>query len=130
MALVQWRVRSKRAYQPANFNANEADTAAIRVNVGDVVGAAFCRIRAAYDGTTPTLALGDGSDADGFMTTTNTGATATGIKLGTGAYTDDTPGKLYTAADYVSVEYNIGATDSTQIGRCDFWIWVAKANPY
>ena len=129
MAFIQWKQKSRRNWLPANHNANSADDGIIGVDVGDVVGAAFCRVTVAFDGTTPRVILGDGTTANGYMTYGNTDVANTGVKMGSGAYFTEC-GKLYTAADLVSVGSNIGASDSTKVGRADFWIWFAKADPH
>ena len=130
MAFIQWKQKSFRNYAPANYNANSADDGIIAVDVGDVVGAAFCRINVAFTGTTPRLILGDGSGANSYMTYGNTDCTNTGVKIGSGAYLAATPGQLYTAADLISVGSNIGAGDSTAVGKADWWVWWAKADPH
>ena len=131
MAFVNWKTRSKRAWTPANYNANEADTSIIQVGIGDVVAAAFCRINAAFDETSAALIVGDGTDPNGFMVTATdiTPATAGLYGPGSGAYFAN-GWKLYTAADLVSVGYNITAGAGTGDGSADFWIWVAKADPH
>jgi len=130
MAFIQWKQKSRRNWLPANHNANSADDGIIAVNVGDVVGAAFCRVTVAFDGTTPRVILGDGTTANGFMTYGNTDVANTGVKIGSGANLAACPGYLYTVADLISAGSNIGASDSTKIGRMDFWVWFAKADPH
>lgn len=128
MAFIHFRKVSKSNYTPANFNANEI-TAVWNVAAGDVIGGAFVRIRTAYDGTTVKAELGDGTDRNGFITDSNAAVTATGLKKGTGALLT-IPGHLYTSADTIDVNYTLADTDSTGVGRSDWWVWIAKADPH
>ena len=130
MAFIQWKQKSFRNWAPANHNANSADDGIIAVDVGDVVGAAFCRINVAFNGTTPRLILGDGTTPNGYMTYGQTDCANTGVKIGSGANLAACPGYLYTAADLVSVGSNIGAADSNTLGRADWWVWWSKADPH
>jgi hypothetical protein len=130
MSFVHFRQRTKTAYVPANYNANEIVTV-IAVGVGDLVTGAFGQVRTAYDGTTPLIEVGDGSDRNGYVTSTNADVGNTGLKVGTGAYLASAPGaQLYTAADTVDINYTIGATDSGEVGESDWWVWYTRVSPH
>lgn len=130
MAFVNWQTRSKRHWTPANYNANEADTAIIPVGIGDVVQACFCRIGEDFDETSAAIVVGDGSDPDGYMDSGDiTEATAGLYGPGDGAYIKDGL-TLYTSADCISVGWNITSGAGSGDGWADFWIWVAKADPH
>ena len=130
MAYVNWRTRGKANWVPANYNANEADTAIIRVEAGDVVNAAFCRIGLGFNATTAAILVGDGDDPDGFLDAGDiTEATAARYGPGTRAYFADGM-KLYTVDDFVSVTYTVAAADSSVSSYADLWIWVARAEAF
>lgn len=112
---------------PASYTGNET-TALWGVVAGDLVHAAFSRNRVAFNGTTPTLSLGDDGDVDRFMTTTNMDAENTGLKRGTGAGFTEVPGYLYTAANTIDVVFAQGGSGTA--GRADIWIVAAKIVPF
>lgn len=129
MSFVNIRQRTWTNYVPANYNANEIVTV-ITVGVGDLVTGAFGNIRVAYDGTTPLIEVGDGSDKNGYVTSGNADCGNTGLKCGTGAYLVTVAGQLYTSADTVDINYTIGATDSGEVGESDWWIWYTRVSPH
>ena len=128
MAQLIFRQQSRYAWEPTDYATNEIFTM-FSCAVGDVVGGAFMRITEVFNGTTgdPTLELGDDGSTARFMTTSNTGATALGVKEGTALAT--VPGYLYTTANTVDVNYVEDTTTDTTEGICDVWIYVAQAYP-
>ena len=120
--------RSRTAWTPVSYTANETATI-IAVAAGDLVLACFARVRVAFDGTSPDISIGDGSSVNRFMTTTNVGVTATGLKRGTGAGFTETLGYLYTAADTIDITFT-AATGSPTVGTIDVWCYIAKIDPH
>lgn len=103
-----------REFQPTAVGSNET-TAVFSVQAGErIVWASCLPITAAAAATTSTITLGDGSDVDGYITTTDYDpeAAALGVPIpGTGAYLANSGGKLYTVDDTIDAVYTAnGAT--------------------
>lgn len=134
MARIYEHERSRQAWAPAAYDTNE-NTGLWPVEVGDVVKRAYCFVRTAFDGTSPSAALGDDGDVDRYITTTNSAiATADtapqrGTGAGIGGSTGNILGYLYTAADLVDVDFT-AATGSPTTGFVDWWIYVKKVWPH
>ena len=130
MAFLQFARRSFTGWTPALYNTDEIYTA-IAVDVGDVVGPTFCRIRVAFNGTgaDATVEIGDGATRAGYVTTTQTAATSTSFSMGNGAYFANAPGKLYTTADTVDINCITDTNNDGSTGTVDLWCYVAKAFP-
>ena len=129
MARVYQNVLTRNNWAPASYTANS--TPAIwNVAAGDLIRGAFVQIRVAFDGITPVATLGDGGDADGFLTSALVGITATGLKpaQNTSAYLLETQGYLYTSADTIDVTWTQGGTGTA--GFADWWVFVSKVNPH
>ena len=125
MAELKIYKRSKTNWTPVTYAANETFTM-FNVAIGDLVLACFARVRTAFDGDVA-IAVGDDGDVDRFMTTTNVGATSTGLKRGTGAGFTETLGYLYTAANTIDITYT--STTGT-VGALDVWCYIAKVDPH
>ena len=131
MALLRFSKRSFCNWTPADYITDRI-TPIIAVNPGDVVGGAFMYIPTAFSGSgsDASLEIGDGVDPNGYMTTTNTGATAAGLKQGTGAYLTEVPGHLYTVADTVDVNFIADSGGLATAGTLDLYIYVANVDPH
>jgi hypothetical protein len=132
MALLKFSKRSRSNWTPASYSTDEIATV-INVDVGDVVGAAFLRVRAAFNGSNAdaTMELGDGSDRNRFITTTEADVVNTGLKQGVGAgFTNTGQGYLYTAADTVDINLITDTANDGTTGEVDAWIYVAHADPH
>jgi hypothetical protein len=64
------------------------------------------------------------------MTTTNTGATSTGLKQGTGAYLTEIPGHLYSVADTVDINCITDTSNDGTQGIIDLYLYVADVDPH
>ena len=130
MAELRFFRRSKFNYAPASYAANSTDSI-LSASIGDLVGAAFCNVRVVFNGTNVnhSSALGDDGDVDRFMTTTNVGDTATGLKRGTGAGLTETLGYLYTTANTIDVTFVADTAGDGTTGNIDWWVYIAKINP-
>lgn len=131
MALLRFSKRSFCNWEPKDYELGEVFQA-IAVSPGDVVGGAFMYITEAFDGTgtDATLKVGDAADPNGYMTTTNTGATSTGLKQGTGAYLTEIPGHLYAVADTVDITFVADTSLDGTTGICDLYLYVADVDPH
>lgn len=71
--------------------------------------------RPAAAASTATATIGDGSDVDGFVTTSDLSLTASAGAManGSGAYLANSGGKLYTTSDTVDVTYAPGGDPKT-----------------
>lgn len=130
MAQLNFFQRSKFNYRPVAYATTETREL-FPVAAGDLVGPVFMNVRVAFDGTTPTLSLGDDGDVDRFMTTTTAAATVTGLKQGIGGSgsTYLAIGQhLYVAANTIDVVYTYTAVTAT--GYADIWCYIAKVNPH
>ena len=127
MAYLQFARIRKQGWTPAAYGTNET-TGFWSVQIGDLIAAAFMRVEAAFDGTSPSCSIGDDGDVDRFMTTTNTGIDTTGLKRGTGAGFTETLGFLYTAANNVDIVFT-AATGSPTVGRLTAWAYKARVEP-
>jgi len=131
MAFLRFSKRSYSNWEPASYVTDEIKTI-INVAAGDVVGAAFMRITEAFNGgnSDATLELGDGSDTNRFITTTNSACTATGLKQGTGAGLTEMPGYMYAGTDTIDINCITDTANDATTGIVDSWIFVAKADPH
>lgn len=131
MAQFRFARKSYLNWEPVNYQIDEIFKA-IAVNPGDVVGGAFCRIAEVFDGTgtDATIEVGDAADRNGFITTTNSGCTAAGLKQGTGAYLTEVPGKLYTVADTIDINCITDTSRDGSTGIIDLWVYVADVDPH
>lgn len=88
-------------------------------------------ITPAAGGSTATVTLGDGDDADGLMTAANTAiAAAVGtIADGSGAYLAESGGKLYTARDTIDVVYAPGGGPGATAPLVEFAINITRDWP-
>jgi hypothetical protein len=124
--------RSERYFSPAAVGSNET-TPLFPVNKGErVVWASHNPFVNAAAATASTMTLGDGSDVDGFISTTDldleTSVVGTPIG-GTGAYLANSGGKLYGADDTVDVVYTASGTPGAVVPRVLFVIIVAREQP-
>jgi hypothetical protein len=93
----------------ATFADNDTETLTIPVSAGEIVTDVKVSLNTAFDdsgaGDELNIEVGDGSDADGYITSAQLHADATEISYvaNTGAYIDNENGKLYTADDTIDV---------------------------
>lgn len=120
-------------FEPAAVGSNET-TALVTLDKGERV--VWCSVQKLVlaDGTTgSTATVGDGSDVDGYVTTTNldleTGAVGDVVN-GSGAYLATSGGKLYTAADTVDVVYTASGTPGTTVPRIAVLLRIARDWPH
>lgn len=131
MAYLQWRKRIVcSTWEPSNYAASTEILTGCNVSVTDLVGAAFIRITEAFNGTggDATVGVGDAGSRARFITTSDTDAANTGVKMGTGIAT--CPGYLYTVADTIDVNYVEATNGDTTTGICDVWVYIAHGVPY
>ena len=119
--MAQEIVRRK-VYQPAAVGVGET-VALFEVPKGyRVKSASGVKLVLAAAGTDSTMELGDGSDTNGYVTTTNldleTGSVGD-LFDGTGAYFADA-GKLYTVKDTIDVVYTPNATPGAVLPRVEW----------
>jgi len=101
-----------------DHNDDASTVEALTVPAGHYVLEVTLRISEAFDGSTPTLNVGDGADADGWVdeddVTEGTPGVYRGTSENTGSYSNT--GKLYTTADTIDVTVLSGG-GMTQ-GKC------------
>lgn len=76
------------------------------------------RVGVAFNGTTPTISIGDGIGTTIFATITDVACAATGLKHGYGAAFSGMNGKLYTADAPDTVDLFYTYTAGTTTGEC------------
>ncbi len=131
MSFIQFKQRSKSNYVPALYTADET-AALVAVNVGEIVSAAFCKVRVAFNGSGGrTGVVGDGGSTNRFITTgldITTASTAPYSGVGAGFAT--TPGYLYTTADTIDLTFVAATGGGPTAGNLDFWFWIARSDPH
>lgn len=86
------------------------------VKRGTRIKSVAVRVGVAFNGTGPTISIGDGTGATIFATAAQVACAATGLKDGYGTAFSGSNGKLYTGNDTVDLVYT-GAADVTT-GAC------------
>lgn len=86
------------------------------VKRGTWVLGVMLRVGVAFNGTTPTISIGDGASAVGYMTTAQADIENTGLKAGYGTFFSGANGKLYTTDDTIDLAYTYTAV--TSAGEC------------
>ena len=131
MALLQFNKRSRQAWVPASYTANE--TANIfRFAAGDLIFVGMSRVRVAFDGTSPSASFGDSGDTDRFFNTTDYTIATTGLYQatgGSGSVYAAIGRHLYTTATTLTLTFT-AATGSPTVGSLDVWFYVAKVDPH
>lgn len=102
-------------FKPTAYATTET-RAIMGVKRGTWVLGVSVRVGVAFDGTTPTVSIGDGTGATIFATTAQVDAENTGLKAGYGTAFSGSNGKLYTATDTVDLFYTYTAL--TTAGEC------------
>lgn len=131
MAVIIWHERNKSNWTPASYSTDET-SALSAVNAGEVVGAAFAKVRTAFNGTGGrTAVIGDGGSTNRFITTGLDITTAsTAAYSGVGAGFATAPGYLYTSADTIDNTFTAATGGGPTAGALDFWFWIARADPH
>lgn len=123
---------TKYRWMPDSYTQNQVDPI-WHVQVGDIVTHAFCMVGTAFNGTSPSAALGDDADVDRYITTTNSaiGTADTTPQAGSGAAlagsTKAHSGFLYSTEDTIDVDFT-AATGTPTEGDVDWWCYVMR--PY
>lgn len=119
---LKWKIH-KFDFTPDAHETTQTDVCVMDVHRGTFVRAVMLQIGVAFDGTTPTLSVGDDGSAIGFVTTVEAAATADGLKNGIGAYLNsihaasNANGKLYTEDDTIDLDFT-SAGEGTTEGQC------------
>lgn len=131
MAFVNIKQRSVTNWEPADYTSNET-TAVMPVHAGEMIVAAFVRIREAFDGTNTnaTIALGTGDDPDGLIATGDATWTSTGLAQGSGAKLADDFGWLITTDDTVDIAFVADTAGDGTTGIVDVWIYYVTVEPH
>ena len=108
---LKWKLHAY-TFKPGAYITTET-RAIMGVKRGTFVAGVFARLGEAFNGTTPTISVGDVAGAvDGFMLTTNITYATPGLYAGYGSYFSAANGHLYTADDTIDLvyTYNTGTT--------------------
>jgi len=118
---LKWKLH-KFTFKPADYTATEP-RAVMGVKRGTLVANVALRIGEQFNGVTDTIAIGDGTDPNGFMTTAQAACTVAGLKNGAGEYLatldsdagGNTPGagRLYTADDTIDLVFTAAGDGTT-----------------
>ena len=131
MPFVNIKQRTVTNWTPVSYTANET-TAIMPVHAGEMVIAAFVRIRTAFDGGNSDAAidLGDGGDTNRLVENADLTETTAGLYHGSGAGTADDFGHLYTADDTIDVVFTADTGADGTVGAADIWIWYVTVEPH
>ena len=127
MAFINIKERSVSNWTPASYTSNET-TALFPVKAGEMVIAAFVRIRTAFDGTNSDAALdlGDAGDTNRLVENADLTETTIGLYHGSGAGLADDFGHLYTTDDTIDVVFTADTGADGSVGAADIWIWYVQ----
>lgn len=107
-------------FKPTSYTVSETGHPGARkimsVRRGTWVMDVAVRVGVLFNGTTPTISIGDGASATIFALTADVACTATGLKHGYGAAFSGANGKLYTTTDTIDLAYT--AAGDTTVGEC------------
>ena len=107
---LKWKLHQY-TFKPGAYVTTET-RAIMGVKRGTHVRAVIVRIGETFNGTTPTISVGDGDGLEGYATQDDLG-TAAGLKAGNGLFFSAANGKIYTGDDTVDLRYiyNTGTTE-------------------
>ncbi len=127
MAFINIKERSVSNWTPASYTSNET-TSLFPVKAGEMVIAAFVRIRTAFNGTNTDTAidLGYGGDPNGFVENADLTETTVGLYHGSGAKLADDFGHLFTSDDTIDVVFTADTAVDGSAGAADIWIWYVQ----
>lgn len=117
---LKWKLHQF-TFIPDDYAVTQTDVCVMDVHRGTFVRAVAMRVGTPFDGTTPTISIGDGSDAIGFMTTTEAAAGVAGLKNGIGEYLctqqsagPNANGKMYTEDDTIDLDFTSPGAGCTE----------------
>lgn len=107
---LEWKLH-KYTFKPGAYNTSEVRDI-MGVKRGTWVKAVAVRIGEAFNGTTPTISIGDGDDDEGFAAITDITIATPELYPGYGVFFSASNGKLYTGDDTIELDYiyNTGTT--------------------
>lgn len=100
-----------------------AQTFSVPVPAGSLVFDVAVVVTTAFNATTPTLTVGDGSDPDGYLDDTDIGlataatATTPAVKLARNSSNPYANGKYYAEADTIDFVFDPGTLDASPTGK-------------
>ncbi len=115
---LKWK-RHSYSFKPVAYASSEVRVI-MGVKRGTFVRAVAVRIGEAFNGTTPTISVGDDTDDEGFVAMADITIGTPELYAGYGVYFSGINGKIYTVDDTIDLDYiyNTGTTT----GFCTVYI--------
>jgi len=115
---LKWKLHTY-TVKPAAYASSEVRDI-MGVRRGTFVRAVAVRIGEAFNGTTPTISIGDGDDDEGFVAMADITIASPALYPGNGVFFSASNGKLYTEDDVIELDYiyNTGTTT----GLCTVYV--------
>ena len=134
MAEIRRFTRTKTAWVPTSYTANETGTGIILMNANEVVHEVFVRTRVVFNGsgTDAIIVVGDSGDNDRFVKNGDVDETTTGLYMalgGSGSVYTAIGRHLYASATTITLDFTANTSGTRTTGSFDFVVVYSKVVP-